>query len=59
MPALYQLVDIYDMGLDKLYQQIVKHGIVKKKSEIPSSNTAASFISDDNFQYDDQNASIQ
>ena len=59
MPALYQLVDMHDMGLDKLYQQIVKHGIVKKKSETSSSNAAASFISDDYFRYDDQNASIQ
>ena len=59
MPALYQLVDVHDMGLDKLYQQIVKHGTVKKKSEILSRNAATSFISDDYSQYDDHNASIQ
>ena len=59
MPALYKLVDVHDMSLNKLYQKIVKHGIVKKKIEIPPSNAAASFISDDYSRYDDQNASMQ
>ena len=59
MPTLYQLVDVHDMGLDKLDQQIVKHGTVKKKSEIPPGNAAACFISDDYSRYDDQSASMQ
>ena len=68
MPALYRLVDIHDMSLDKFYQQIVKHGLhqcarggqggaaarlVTKKSEILPNNAAASFISDDCSRYDD------
>ena len=47
MPSLYQLVDVHDIGSDKLYQQIVKHWTVKNKSEILPSMAAASFISDD------------
>ena len=48
------------MGLDKLYQQIVKHRTIKKKkSEIPRNNAAVSFISHDYSRYDDQYASIQ
>ena len=59
MLLLYQLVDVHDMRLDKIYQQIVKNVTVKKKSKSPPDNAAASFISDDFSQYDDQNASIQ
>ena len=59
MPVLFQLVDVHDIGLDKLYHQIVKHGTFKKKSEISPSNATASFISDDYSRYDDQNESKQ
>ena len=50
---------MHGKDLEKLYQQIVKHGIIKKKSEIPPSNAATSFTSDDYSKHDDLNASIQ
>ena len=42
MPALYQLADLHDMQLDKLYQQIVKNVTAKKKVENHSEYVAVS-----------------
>ena len=59
-PALYHLADLHDMQLDKLYQQIAKNVVVKKKVENQSDRVAASFTYDDLIALDeDRNASIQ
>ena len=49
MPALYQLIDLHDMGLETICKKLAKSLSAKKTVEIQLEHVAASFASDNHY----------